>query len=77
MDTIKIPKEKVVGLINRSHCKFSDYDSYTDYEVELVLDSYTRFKEGSSTHIYITFKDLASLLYDRNCSFECTTVIVV
>lgn len=77
MDTIKIPKEKVLELLNRSRCKFSDYDSYTDYEIELVLDSYTRFKEGFSTYIYITFKDLASLLYDRNCSFGYTTVIVV
>jgi len=77
MDTIKIPKEKVLELLNKDCCKFSDYGNYTDYEFELVLDSYTRFKEGTDNYVYITFKDLASLLYDRNCSFDYTNVIVV
>lgn len=77
MDTIKIPKEKVLELLNRDECKFLDYDSYTDYTFELVLDSYTRFKEGSDSFVYITFKDLALLLYDRSFSFSYTNVIVV
>lgn len=77
MKTIRIPKVKVLELLKFDSCSFTDYDTYTDYTFELVFDSYTRFKEGNSNFLYVTFIDLSSLLYDRVVSIEGLTVIVV
>lgn len=73
METIRIPKGKVLELLKKDACSFADYDSYRNYEIELT-DSYTRI-EGYV--IYVTFEGLSSLLYDRVVSTEGLTVIVV
>lgn len=67
MEALLIPKEKVLELIKKDYCSWYDSYSYNAMNAELVFDSYSRFEENK---LYITYKDLASLLFDGSCSFE-------
>lgn len=67
MEVLLIPKEKVLELIKKDYCSCFDSYNYNGMNAELVFDSYSRFEENK---LYITYKDLASLLFDGSCSFE-------
>ncbi len=66
MTTITISKENVLELIKKDTCGFYDYINYNSLEIDVVLDSMTELKEyDGSSKLYLTFKDLAALLFDR------------
>jgi hypothetical protein len=66
MVTITIPKEKVLTLIKKDTCTYYDYTNYITIEINIVFDSYSRLEEfESSSILYITFKDLSILLFER------------
>jgi hypothetical protein len=76
--TIRITKENVLNLIKNDTCNFYDYDNYYTLEVNVVFDSITKLEEFEcSAKLQLTFKDLATLLFDKVLKVSDNLLITV
>lgn len=74
MRNIFIPKEKVLELIKKDTCKFYERSLCSDITV-FVFDDYTEFCEFNYI-LHLSFKDLATLLFDRVIVTDSLTITV-
>lgn len=66
MTTISITKENVLELIKKDTCGLYDYINYNSLTIDVGFTQITELKEyEGSSQLYITPKDLATLLFDR------------
>lgn len=72
MQTIYIPKGKLIELIDNKECSFNDRETYLHYT--FITDSNSRIEQNK---IYISFADIADLLFDRYCNIDYDYQVIV